>query len=131
MITFLLTIFFLTACSLNSGLEIKSEVDEIKVSNFKDFGALNEDYHMLFIEEEDIKIFVNAIEKSKPVKGDVDMPKGDYNFVLCFNEGTSEGFHLWISDRDSTGMIMKIDDTTTAYKLTKSSKNKILSLISK
>lgn len=130
-IIFLLAILSLTACSSTAKLEINSEVDEIKVSNFIDFGNWNEDYHMFFEEKEHIKTFVDAIEKARPVSGDVDMPEADYNLLLCFNEENSEGYHLWISEKSSIGTIMKIDDTTTAYTLTKSSVNKISNLLFK
>lgn len=127
-IVFLL-ILLLSACSPNPKLKIESEVDEVKVSFFKDFGSMNEDYRMVVEKKEDIKIFVNAIKKSSPLSGDVDMPEADYNLLLNFNDGTSEGFHLWLSREYSTGTIMKIDDTATAYKLGKSSADKIRAII--
>src|SRR5699024_11107253 len=95
----------------------------------KDFGSINEDYHLFFEKEADIKIFVDAVNTSKPVGGDVDMPEGDYDILLKFNESKSEGFHLCISESSSTGAIMKIDDTTTAYTLTKRTTNKLKEIL--
>lgn len=138
-LAFLLLILLLTACNPfsktemeypYSNVEIKYEVDEIKISNFKDFGHLNEEYHLVFEEKEQIKTFVNAIENARPVEGSIDMPEGDYNLLLYSNENISEGFHLWISERHPTGTIVNIADTATAYSLTNSSRNEILSLLS-
>lgn len=117
------------ACSPYPSLDIESEVDEVTVSSFKNFGSINEDYHLFFEREADVKIFIDAINTSKPVGGDVDMPEGDYDILLKFNEGRSEGFHLWISEESSTGTIMKIDDTATAYTLTKRSTKKLKDIL--
>lgn len=137
--TFFLSILLLTACSPNSKPEIEYpysnvaieyEVDEIKISNFEDFGYLNEDYHLVFEEKEQIEVFIDAIESADPVEGSVNMPKGDYNLFLGSSEGSSEGFHLWISEIHPNGTIMKIEDTETAYTLTDRSRNKIQVLLS-
>lgn len=127
----LLIILVFTACSSHSNFELRGEVDEVKISVFQEFSTLNEDYHIFFEDKESIKIFVDAIENSSPISGVVDMPKGDYDLLLSFNGGDSEGFHLWISETHPTGVIMKIEDTTTAYELTESSRSEILSLLSK
>lgn len=128
-IIFALTILLLIACSPYSNLDVESEVDEVTVSSFKDFGSINEDYHLFFEKEAYIKTLVDAINTSKLAGGDVDMPEGDYDILLKFNEGQSEGFHFWISEDSSTGTIMKIDDTATAYKLTKRSTKKLREIL--
>ncbi|ADU29494.1 hypothetical protein [Evansella cellulosilytica] len=44
----------LSACSSNFDMD-ETEVEEIKVSFFKDFGSVNEDNHMTIREKEEIK----------------------------------------------------------------------------
>src|SRR5690625_4028495 len=122
-------ILLLMACSPYPGLDVESNDDEVKVPLFKIFGSINDDYHLFFEKEADIKTFIDAINTSRPVGGDVDMPEADYDILLKFNEGESEGFHLWISAESSTGTIMKIDDTATTYTLTKRSTNKLREIL--
>lgn len=129
--TLLLTLLLLVACSTNFDID-NSEVNKIRVSYFTEFGSVDENFEedfLYFEEKEDITNFVNAIHKSKPIHGDVDMPKPDYNLTLEFEESVSKSFHLWINPEYSTGTIVDIDDTATAYKLTKKSTEIIRSLL--
>jgi len=48
-----------------------------------------------------------------------------------FYDGTEDVFHLWISDGDSPGTIMMIDDPETAYELTKKYSEQIRAILSK
>lgn len=127
-VLFVVIFFGLSACSSNFDID-EAEVDEVKISFFKDFGSVNEDYHMTLQENEEIKAFVNAINTSKRIKGSVDIPEGDYDLHLIFNDSTLEGFHIWISEESSTGTIMNIKDTEAAYKLTKKSTNIIRDIL--
>ncbi|WP_217589511.1 hypothetical protein [Lentibacillus saliphilus] len=124
-----LTTLLLSACSAKTFDINETEVNEVKISYFTDFGSINGDDLRSFHKEEDIKGLVAAINTAKPIDGDVDMPAGDYNVLVNFADDTSKGFHLWISEDDSVATIMKLEDTATAYKLTKSATNRIRSIL--
>jgi len=110
-----LSLSLLVACS---DFDInKSEIEEIEISFFEDFGKKSKDHYKSIDKRADINTLIDAIKKSKRIKGDVDMPKGDYNLKLKFEDGTEEIFHLWISDKNQTGAIMKIEDTAVLYDL--------------
>lgn len=132
-LTFLLAIFLLSACSPHPDapkLKIGSDVEEVKVSIFKEFGRMNEDYQISFVKKQDIKVFVNAINRSRPVGGDVDMSEADYDLLLIFKDGTTRKFHLWASAEYPTGTIMTTEDTASAYTLSGNTKEKIRKLLS-
>lgn len=127
-VLFVVIFFGMSACSSTFDID-EVDVEEVKVSFFKDFGSINEDYHMTLQEIEEIKAFVNAINTSKRIKGSVDMPEGDYDIHLIFYDNTLEGFHIWISEESSNGTIMNIKDTEAAYRLTKKSTNIIKDIL--
>ncbi len=122
-----LILLLLVACST---FDItSSEIDEVNISYFTDFGSVNDDYFFTFNNTEDINTFVTAINTAIPIDGDVDMPKGDYNIHLQFSDDQLTAFHLWISEESSIGTIIEIDDTSTAYNLTKKSAEQIRTLL--
>lgn len=130
-ITLFMTLLLLVACSTKSDFDInENEIKEIKVTIFEDFGRKNEDNYKSIEKSDDINILIDAINKSKRIEGAVDMPKGDYNLELKFNDGTEEIFHLWISEEDSTGTVMSIEDTEVAYELTKKYSEEIQAILS-
>jgi len=130
-ITIFFTLLLLVACSTKSDFDInESGIEEIKVSLFENFGEKNEDYYTSIENKEDINTFIDAINKSTRIEGSVDMPKGDYNLELKFNDGTEDVFHLWISEEYSTGTVMKMDDTETAYELSKKHSEQIRAILS-
>lgn len=119
-------ILLLAACASNSSFDRKaSEVEEIKVSNFQDFGSTNEDYYLFFTEEAEIKEFVKAMNTAKQMAGNVYMSEGDFDILIQFNDESSEEFHLWLPN----GEIMRIENTSTIHKLSKSATWKLQSLL--
>lgn len=129
-ISFLLIISALTACSTDSNFDIdENEIDQVKISYFEDFGFLNEDFHRTIEKEEEIKDFVHAINTAKRQPGSVNMPEADFNLHFISNNGDSKTFHLWISEAYATATIVEINETETAYELTEKSRNKIKSML--
>lgn len=115
-------LFILTACVGNTALlEVdQSQVQEIKVSHFEEFGLNNGNDFESIDDESDINAVIKIIRKSKPIKGDVDMPRGDYNITFLFTDDTEQAFHLWLSNEpNATGTIMDIHSTSSAYEMSK------------
>ncbi|WP_368653566.1 hypothetical protein AB4Y30_00360 [Ornithinibacillus sp. 4-3] len=129
-ISFLLIILLLFACSTDSNFDIdENEIDQVKISYFEDFGFLNEDFHRTIEKEVEVKDFVYAISTAKRQPGSVDMPEADFNLHFISSNGDSEAFHLWISEAYATATIVKINETDIAYELTEKSRNKIKSML--
>ncbi|MDG5788569.1 hypothetical protein QA612_13870 [Evansella sp. AB-P1] len=114
--------WIITSLSTSSSFRFSTEdVFEISVTEFEEFGIVNENIIKSFHEKEYIAVIIDAINSSTRLKGDVDMGFGDYNLTLHFKENEKRVFHLWISDDSVAGNIMDIEETETLYRLTKKS----------
>lgn len=132
-IVFLLPFLFLIACSTGSALNInQSEIEYIEITFFKEFAERNTEHYKTIRKSEDIKIFIDAINTSKPINGDVDMPKGDYNLELKFKNGTVDVFHLWIpKDNNPYGTLINKENTAEAYQINKKITEQIRTIVLK
>lgn len=119
-------IFF--SWSFTSGIQ-KSSVTEIQISQFKQFGSINDEQLVTLEDENSIKILVNAINSSTKLSGDVDMPEGDYDINILFKNNNEAGYHVWIQEEYYLGTLMSIDDTASAYRLTKKSTQNLRELL--
>lgn len=132
-IVFLLPFLFLIACSTGSALNINQlEIEYIEITFFKEFAERNTEHFKTIRKSEDIKIFVDAINTSKPINGDVDMPNGDYNLELIFKNGTVDVFHLWIpKDNNPYGTLINVKNTAEAYQINKKTTEQIRTILLK
>src|SRR5699024_9910631 len=98
----------------------ESQVKEIKVTNFQEFGSNEGDLIKLINDENEINAIIKIISKAKSIKGDVDMADANYNMTIILNDETEQTFHLWLSNEtNSTGTIMNINATADAYEMSK------------
>lgn len=127
--TILLLIFTLTACNADSKLSIKTKATGITLTTFPGFGQTNGELLTNITDEKDIQTILNLLNGAKAIKGDVDMPKGDYNLLIQMENDTTEAYHLWLSNDYTTGTVSIVTDTATAYTLTKNATKKLRAIL--
>lgn len=127
----ILTLLFmtLTACSGTFGMNT-SEATAVHVSEFKHFGSINQEESISFTDEEEIEVFVGAFNSATEETGAVDMPEGDYDVQIIFEDGDTKDFHLWIEDVGAgQGTIMSTEDTHKIYTLSRSNTESLKELL--
>lgn len=82
-------------------------------------------------EKTEIEMIIQAIHHAKQIKGDVDMPRGEYTIALKRSDDSEIAFHLLISSEYTTGTVMEINSTTYAYNLTKNDTEQIREILFK
>jgi len=119
----LLIVLLFSSCSTFTNQMEVSEVKEIKISEFENFGSINRDFIKTITDKEDIKNVVKALNSKSKVHGAVDMPEGDFDLLLIFEDSSEEAYHLWIDSSSAT--VMQPDDTHTIYNISSKNAEKI------
>ncbi|WP_163971175.1 hypothetical protein [Oceanobacillus halotolerans] len=116
-IVILLMLVLIVGCMSPFGFE-EEDVTEIRVSEFEDFGQINGSDEEVYTSEDEINLFVTALNTAHKEDGSVDIARGDFDIRIILDDGTEDGFHLWLADELESGIIMHVDDTHTIYTLT-------------
>ena len=74
-------------------------------------------------DEKAFEVFVNAVEGAKKFDGIVDIIEPEYDVGILFDNKKTQGYHLWL--RGEEGTMMNVEDTHTAYKISKESTNQV------
>jgi len=134
-IFFVLSLTFISAilfgCQSKVNTDIKSDLDikKVSISKSKGFGKVNPDFFAVFDDEKNLKLFKSVISNAVKVDSTVDMATPKYDLEVTYNNGSKQGFHLWIGDKGKRGTLMDINDTNTIYTVLEENTNKLIDLI--
>ncbi|MED4122947.1 hypothetical protein [Halalkalibacterium halodurans] len=114
----------LTGCS-SSSTPTSNEITSVSVSEFQQFGKINQAPFMTLNNPDEIAVFGEAIETATKMDGIVNVVKADFDIELLRDNEEDFSFHLWLDDEAKTGSIMYTGDTHTLYSLTEDSTQKL------
>lgn len=121
--------FTLFGCSANQ-LELNGEiVKKIIVSESENFGKVSSEVIYETEEEAELMSFIKAFKSAKKIAGVLDVTVPNYDVSFVNDNGKSQGYHLWLSEQ--AGMIMRVNDTNTGYKLSKESVQELNTIMEK
>lgn len=100
------------------------------VSHSTSTWAISKDYVVEITDTETLQFIVDdIIEGSNRVRGIVDIGQPYYDLTIDYSDGSSETFHLWISEDSSSGTLMDTMNTHFIYTFSNEVSERFLSLL--
>ncbi|QWU45038.1 MULTISPECIES: hypothetical protein [Bacillus] len=114
-ILFLLCIFLImTGCNSSNDKNVKKQnISKISISTFKGYGGLNENYFMCIEDKQIIKGINNLFNNTKKQKRSGEKPQ--YDVLITYESGDTNGIHLYLGDEGDRSVIMYIGHEETVY----------------
>ncbi|QGQ98895.1 hypothetical protein EHS13_30460 [Paenibacillus psychroresistens] len=116
-------------CERAGNEEIDEQVvQRVSIAKSLAHGSVNPALLAEYTNEQTIEKFTNAEKTANKIQGilNTSTPNFDMTFIL---KDEKKSFHLWLSEKSELGMIMKVNDTSTGYSLTKESTAELLKII--
>lgn|SRR5690625_3860884 len=121
---------FLISCTGKPRFSLNvNEIQNVEVTSFDDFGKSSEQILGTIDLEEDVKFLIDSINRAERISGDVDMPRGDYNLNINYQDGRVDVFHVWLPEKDALGIVMNQRETVNAYEWNRTITEKIRQMI--
>lgn len=121
----------LIACqSQNEGVTLLDDVSGISISKSNGYGGLNEDY-FLSIQDETISAFEEVLKNAKRKSQDVDVTyeKPDYDILVRYENGDTQGLHLLLGNQGEESVIMFIGHENNGYIVSAEDTNELRSVL--
>lgn len=113
--------FILLGCGSNTELEeADKDVVRVSVSENSEMGTVNGDFFVVYEDTEDddaLEVFEDMLDEAIRREGIVDIALPEFDLEVVFEDGSSEGYHLWVGEIDDSSTLMKIEDTHTIYSI--------------
>ncbi|WP_301109108.1 hypothetical protein [Sporosarcina sp.] len=99
--------------------QVAGGIEKVNISKFKSFGSLNKNTSVEIEEKEKLVVIQNAIQHAEKQPGIVDMAASDYDMEVTYEDGGTQGYHLWLGEKGKKSTIMRVDDTHRIYIVSK------------
>ncbi|WP_153731081.1 hypothetical protein [Sporosarcina obsidiansis] len=99
----------------NVGFSVKGDIAKVSISKSNSFGQVNEEFFAVTEEEGTLKTLQNTILNAVKQPGIVDMVASDYDMEVVYDDGSTQGYHLWLGEKGQKSTLMQVDDTHTIY----------------
>jgi len=135
----LLLSLFLTFCSItliacqsqNEEITLLDIVSDISISKSNGYGGLNESYFLTFNQEETISDFEEVLKNARGKKQKVDTVKDkpDYDILVRYENGETQGLHLLLGNVGEESIIMYIGYEENGYIVSPKDTNELRKLL--
>ncbi len=112
-----LGLFLLMGCDMQEAepmVLLDKKIVEVKISNSKGFGGMNENSFLSIKDKESLNIMEKAITTAMKQPGKADIKDPDYDVMVKYESKEGElpthGLHLWLGEEDEQSMLMYIAD---------------------
>lgn len=115
---FITCCFALIACQTQvKEMKPKDNITDISISISNGYGGLNEDYILLMDQENSISGFENVLQNAKKLSRDMDVAneKPDYDLLIRYDNGETQGLHLLLGNTGEESVIMYIGQERQGY----------------
>lgn len=115
---FITCCFALTACQTQvKEMKPKDNITDISISISNGYGGLNEDYILLMDQENSISGFENVLQNAKKLSRDmyVANENPDYDLLIRYDNGETQGLHLLLGNTGEESVIMYIGHEKQGY----------------
>lgn len=124
-----LTLF---ACqSQSEEMEVFDHISEISISNSNGYGGLNKNYVVSINQTEAILTFEEVLKNARGKNQNVDVTNGkpDYDILIRYENGDTNGLHLILGNTGAESIVMYIGHENTGYFISPEETNKIRELL--
>ncbi|WP_128895421.1 hypothetical protein [Longirhabdus pacifica] len=95
---------------------LKNEnVSSVSVSESTGFGEVNPDFFMTYEEGDVLETFKQIISSAVQEPGIVDISLSGYDMQYMYEDGTTQGYHLWINEAGEKSIIMNVENSNITY----------------
>lgn len=99
--------------------QVEGGIAKVSLSKSESFGQVNEDFSAEIDDKEKVELVQNAILHAEKQPGIVDMAASDYDMKVTYEDGGTQGYHLWLGKKGQKSTIMRVDDTHRIYTVSK------------
>lgn len=122
----------LIACqSQKEEMTLLDTVADISISKSNGYGGINENYFLSINQEETISVFEDVMKNAKGISQDVDVTheKPDYDILIRYENGGTQGLHLLLGNVGEESVIMYIGHEKNGYLVSPKDTNDLRLLI--
>lgn len=122
----------LIACqSQTEEIILLDNVSDISISTSNGYGGLNENYIISIDREEAISSFGEVLKNAKGKNQDVDVSneKPDYDILIRYENGDTQGLHLLLGNAGDESIITYIGDEKNGYIVSPENTNELRKLL--
>ncbi|WP_117170257.1 hypothetical protein [Paraliobacillus sediminis] len=108
----------LVACqSQYEGIALLNNVSNVSISKSNGYGGLSENYFLLINQEETLSGFEEVLKSVKGKSQNVDTTneKPDYDILIRYENGDTQGLHLLLGNLEEESLIMYIGHEKNGY----------------
>lgn len=105
------------------------EISKVSISQSRGFSYVHPDFFAVYEDEKSLRIFESVISNAEQQPGIVDMSVPIFDFEITFNDGGKAGYHLWLTEDDTNGVIMDITNTHVIYLIPEKTTSLLIDLV--
>ncbi|GKV63937.1 MULTISPECIES: hypothetical protein [Sporosarcina] len=111
--------------------QVAGGIKKFSLSKSKGFGQVNGDIYAEIDDEESAELIQTAILNAVKQPGIVDTAASDYDMKVSYEDGGTQGYHLWIGEKGQKSTIMRVDDTHRIYTVSKEMTELLFEIVNK
>ena len=135
----LFLLLFLSFCALtlfacqsqSEEMKLLGNISEISISNSNGYDGLNENYFVFINQTEAILGFEEVLKNARGKNQDVDVINGkpDYDILIRYENGDTNGLHFILGNTGAESIVMNIGHENIGYFISPEETNKIRKLL--
>lgn len=110
-------------------ITLLGNISNISVSDFKNYGGLNEKFFLVISDQREITSFEEIIKSAVRKKGTNLVGKPTYDLLIQYDDGKTHGFHLLLGDKDEESKVLFIGHEEKVFVIKPELTNQLRKLI--
>jgi hypothetical protein len=117
--------------STKERMTLLDTITEVSISKSGGYGGLNENYSLTINKEETISGFEEVLKNTKGVNQDMDVTnkKPDYDILLTYANGDTQGLHLLLGNAGDESVLMFIGHEKNGFIVSAKDTNELKKLL--
>lgn len=132
LLTFSFATLLLVACqSQDKQMTMLDEISPISISESEGYGGINENYFKYIDNDELILTFEDTFKnaKGKKHKVDTDTEKPDYDILIRYENGETNGLHLLLGSTEETSRVMYVGYENNGFDISSEDAKKLRNIL--
>jgi hypothetical protein len=117
--------------STKKRMTLLDTITEVSISKSGGYGGLNENFSLTINKEETISGFEEVLKNTKGINQDMDVTneKPDYDILLTYANGNTQGLHLLLGNAEEESVIMFIGHEKNGFIVSAKDTNELRKLL--
>lgn len=110
-------------------LQVEGDIVKVHITTLEEFINVNTDTFTDVDDNEMLEIIKQAITKAVEQPGIVNMANADYDLQVRYDNGSTQGYRLWLGEKGKGSTLMRTDDTHTIYTVESSMTDQLIRIV--